>query len=240
MKSRCIAAALPPLYKPPLLSQAAAARLRRKIVSGQFDEENTFVLISSVLLVQADEGVSFLVMDRIGDIYRNLPRRADVIVTTIESTFGSEPPRLRRAWRLPTARMNARGACALAAHGWRYAACFLARLLRIAARLLYVMDAARLILGGWLMAVLSRDDCAFLVAGSLRRSSRDGCATSRATMSARLRQVAGRWPIDARHVMAHVGAYKRRLVAAARAPFCAARDFVGGGGRCSGESPAMS
>ncbi|KZV34648.1 hypothetical protein F511_23367 [Dorcoceras hygrometricum] len=41
------------------------------------------MLISSVLLVQADEGVSFLVVDRIGDIYRNLPRRADVIVTTV-------------------------------------------------------------------------------------------------------------------------------------------------------------
>ncbi|KZV53700.1 hypothetical protein F511_28612 [Dorcoceras hygrometricum] len=219
----------------PLLSQAAAAaastrrrrrrRLRRKIVSGQFDEENPFMLISSVLLVQTDEGVSFLVVDRIGDFYRNLPRRADVIVTTIESTFGSKPPRRRRPWRCPTAR----GACALAAHGWHYAACFLARLLRIAARLLYVMDAARLILGGWPMSILPRDDCAFLVAGSLRRSSQDGCATSRATMSARLRQVAGRWPTDARHVMAHVGAYKRRLVAAAHAPFCAARDFFDGG-----------
>ncbi|KZV23991.1 hypothetical protein F511_17979 [Dorcoceras hygrometricum] len=62
---------------------AAAARLRRKIISGQFDEENPFVLISSFLLVQADEGVSFLVVDRIGDFYRNLPRRADVIVTTV-------------------------------------------------------------------------------------------------------------------------------------------------------------
>ncbi|KZV18213.1 hypothetical protein F511_20162 [Dorcoceras hygrometricum] len=31
----------------------------------------------------ADEGVSFLVVDRIGDFYRNLPRRADVIVTTV-------------------------------------------------------------------------------------------------------------------------------------------------------------
>ncbi|KZV53035.1 rab3 GTPase-activating protein catalytic subunit [Dorcoceras hygrometricum] len=31
----------------------------------------------------ADEGVPFLVVDRIGDIYRNLPRRADVIVTTV-------------------------------------------------------------------------------------------------------------------------------------------------------------
>ncbi|KZV50498.1 hypothetical protein F511_07767 [Dorcoceras hygrometricum] len=71
--------------RPPssLQASAAAARLRRKIVSGQFDEENPFVLISSVLLVQADEGVSFLAVDRIGDIYRNLPRRADVIVTTV-------------------------------------------------------------------------------------------------------------------------------------------------------------
>ncbi|KZV55819.1 hypothetical protein F511_20884 [Dorcoceras hygrometricum] len=70
---------------PPPLSNAAAAaaRLRRKIISGQFDEENPFVLISSVFLVHADEGVSFLVVDRIGDIYRNLPRRADVIVTTV-------------------------------------------------------------------------------------------------------------------------------------------------------------
>ncbi|KZV29032.1 hypothetical protein F511_05880 [Dorcoceras hygrometricum] len=32
---------------------------------------------------KADEGVSFLVVDRIGDIYRSLPRRADVIVTTV-------------------------------------------------------------------------------------------------------------------------------------------------------------
>ncbi|KZV56910.1 acyl-CoA dehydrogenase-related protein [Dorcoceras hygrometricum] len=71
---------------------------RRKIVSGQFDEENPFVLISSVLLVQADEGVSFLVMDRIGGFYRNLPRRADVIVTTVgarhkcQQGSGFEPP----------------------------------------------------------------------------------------------------------------------------------------------------
>ncbi|KZV16909.1 hypothetical protein F511_23908 [Dorcoceras hygrometricum] len=45
---------------------AAAADLRRKFVSGQFDEENPFVLISSALLVQPDKGVSVLVVDRIG------------------------------------------------------------------------------------------------------------------------------------------------------------------------------
>ncbi|KZV56142.1 hypothetical protein F511_28808 [Dorcoceras hygrometricum] len=81
------AAASPPLHirrrRRPPCAAAAAAHLRRKIVSGQFDEKNPFVLISSVLLVQADEGVSFLVLDRIGDIYRNLPRRAEVIVTTV-------------------------------------------------------------------------------------------------------------------------------------------------------------
>ncbi|KZV45185.1 hypothetical protein F511_11785 [Dorcoceras hygrometricum] len=54
----------------------ATADLRRKFVSGQFDEENPFMLISSALLVQPDEGVSILVVDRIGVNYRNLPRRA--------------------------------------------------------------------------------------------------------------------------------------------------------------------
>ncbi|KZV13758.1 hypothetical protein F511_45070 [Dorcoceras hygrometricum] len=58
---------------------AAAVDRRRKIVSGQFDEENPFVLISSVLLVQPDEGVSDLVVDRIGINYRNLPRRAGLL-----------------------------------------------------------------------------------------------------------------------------------------------------------------
>ncbi|KZV26531.1 hypothetical protein F511_18883 [Dorcoceras hygrometricum] len=48
------------------------------------DVARRFIMIRwAVLLVQADEGVSFLVVDRIGDIHRNLPRRADVIVTTV-------------------------------------------------------------------------------------------------------------------------------------------------------------
>ncbi|KZV16832.1 pentatricopeptide repeat-containing protein-like [Dorcoceras hygrometricum] len=53
-----------PLKPPPPPPPRAAARLRRKIVSGQLDEENPFVQNSSVLLVQADEGVSVLVVDR--------------------------------------------------------------------------------------------------------------------------------------------------------------------------------
>ncbi|KZV31923.1 hypothetical protein F511_34846 [Dorcoceras hygrometricum] len=60
-----------------------AAAASSEIFSGQFDEENPSAQISSCLLVQGDEGVSYPVVDRIGDIYRNLPRRADVIVTTI-------------------------------------------------------------------------------------------------------------------------------------------------------------
>ncbi|KZV54178.1 hypothetical protein F511_35539 [Dorcoceras hygrometricum] len=69
---------------PPLLSKrrrrrppcaaAAAARCRRKFVSDQLDEENPFVLISSALLVQPNEGVSVLVVDRIGD---NLPQSTE-------------------------------------------------------------------------------------------------------------------------------------------------------------------
>ncbi|KZV53034.1 hypothetical protein F511_31405 [Dorcoceras hygrometricum] len=69
---------------PPLLSKrrrrrppcaaAAAARCLRKFVSGQLDEENPFVLILSALIVQPDEGVSVLVVDRIGD---NLPQSTE-------------------------------------------------------------------------------------------------------------------------------------------------------------------
>ncbi|KZV46268.1 hypothetical protein F511_14100 [Dorcoceras hygrometricum] len=69
---------LPPLQKPP-----PPPRVAGKSFPDNFDEENPFVVISSVLLVQADEGVLFLAVDRIGDFYRNLPRRADVIVTTV-------------------------------------------------------------------------------------------------------------------------------------------------------------
>ncbi|KZV50406.1 sphingoid long-chain bases kinase 2, mitochondrial-like [Dorcoceras hygrometricum] len=48
------------------------------------DVARRFTMIRwAVLLVQADEGVSVLVVDQIGDIYRSLPRRADVIVTTV-------------------------------------------------------------------------------------------------------------------------------------------------------------
>ncbi|KZV48369.1 hypothetical protein F511_22505 [Dorcoceras hygrometricum] len=63
-----------------------------KIVSGQLDEENPFVLISSGLLVQPDEGVSDLVVDRIGVNYRNLPRRAGFLKHRLEpGTSASEP-----------------------------------------------------------------------------------------------------------------------------------------------------
>ncbi|KZV27686.1 (+)-neomenthol dehydrogenase-like [Dorcoceras hygrometricum] len=69
----------PALAAPPSLSLAAAAAaavFAGKLVSGQLDVENPFVLISSGLLVQPDEGVSDLVVDRIGvstAIYREEP-----------------------------------------------------------------------------------------------------------------------------------------------------------------------
>ncbi|KZV48105.1 hypothetical protein F511_27690 [Dorcoceras hygrometricum] len=64
---------------PPSLSHAvaaAAAVFAGKLVSDQLDVENPFVLISSGLLVQPDEGVSDLVVDQIGvttAIYREEP-----------------------------------------------------------------------------------------------------------------------------------------------------------------------
>ncbi|KZV54741.1 hypothetical protein F511_08058 [Dorcoceras hygrometricum] len=68
------------LQPPPPSSQIAAAGRRptpppssQKIRSGQFDEENPSTQISSGLLVQADEGVSYSVVDLIGVIYRSLP-----------------------------------------------------------------------------------------------------------------------------------------------------------------------
>ncbi|KZV52782.1 hypothetical protein F511_37120 [Dorcoceras hygrometricum] len=63
----------PPL---PVHAAAAGARRRRRLAgncSGQLDEENPSAPISSGLLVQADEGVSYPVVDLIDVIYRRLP-----------------------------------------------------------------------------------------------------------------------------------------------------------------------
>ncbi|KZV38203.1 hypothetical protein F511_26794 [Dorcoceras hygrometricum] len=95
-------------------------------------------LISSVLLVQADEGVLFLVVDRIGDFYRNLPRRADVIVTTVgarhkcqqeskKTEFLASQTSGRRVRRRPhacaSAREAARWGCARPPNHGRYSTC---------------------------------------------------------------------------------------------------------------------
>ncbi|KZV19953.1 hypothetical protein F511_25311 [Dorcoceras hygrometricum] len=70
---------------PPPPRAADAARLRRKIVSGRFDEENPFVQNSSVLLVQPDEGVSVLVVDRIGDYLPQSTEKSRVLVIPVGS-----------------------------------------------------------------------------------------------------------------------------------------------------------
>ncbi|KZV16428.1 hypothetical protein F511_28607 [Dorcoceras hygrometricum] len=81
---------------------AAAADLRRKFVSGQFDEENPFMLISSVLLVQPDEGVSVLVVDRIGDYLPQSTEKSRVLVIPVgarhkcQQGFGSGLSRAAR------------------------------------------------------------------------------------------------------------------------------------------------
>ncbi|KZV50599.1 acyl-CoA dehydrogenase-related protein [Dorcoceras hygrometricum] len=71
--------------RPSSLKQAAAAAadLRRKFVSCQFDEQNPFVQNSSVLLVQPDEGVSVLVVDRIGDYLPQSTEKSRVLVIPV-------------------------------------------------------------------------------------------------------------------------------------------------------------
>ncbi|KZV51499.1 hypothetical protein F511_35437 [Dorcoceras hygrometricum] len=53
------------------------------IRSGRFDEENPFVQNSSVLLVQPDEGVSVLVVDRIGDYLPQSTEKSRVLVIPV-------------------------------------------------------------------------------------------------------------------------------------------------------------
>ncbi|KZV21370.1 hypothetical protein F511_22774 [Dorcoceras hygrometricum] len=84
------ASRLPPLH----IHAAAAAALRRRrlapppprvagIRSGRFDEENPFVQNPSVLLVQPAEGVSILVVDRIGDYLPQSTEKSQVLVIPV-------------------------------------------------------------------------------------------------------------------------------------------------------------
>ncbi|KZV34315.1 hypothetical protein F511_36989 [Dorcoceras hygrometricum] len=85
--SRPILSLLAPPRPPPCV---AAADRRRKIVSGQFDEENPFVLISSALLVQPDEEVSDLVVDRIGDSLPQSIEKSRILVIPVGARHKSE------------------------------------------------------------------------------------------------------------------------------------------------------
>ncbi|KZV58010.1 hypothetical protein F511_42458 [Dorcoceras hygrometricum] len=89
----------PPFFSnltPPPVHAAAAAAVRRTC-SDQLFEENPSVLISSGLLVQADEGVSLPVVDLIDVIYRRLP---DSMVSSTAASIDSASPRpeVREPW----------------------------------------------------------------------------------------------------------------------------------------------
>ncbi|KZV29024.1 hypothetical protein F511_06425 [Dorcoceras hygrometricum] len=77
----------PQASPPPPSSAAAAATCRRKIVSGQLDEENPSVQISSGLLVHADEGIPYPVVDLIDDIYRRLSRDPDLNTANLKPSL---------------------------------------------------------------------------------------------------------------------------------------------------------
>ncbi|KZV19724.1 hypothetical protein F511_34953 [Dorcoceras hygrometricum] len=94
---------------PPPYSQIAAADRRptppplppssSEIRSGQFDEKNPSVQILSGLLVQADEGVSYPVVDLIGIIYRSLPSRRPKHHRTSTACGGATTSAIARAGR---------------------------------------------------------------------------------------------------------------------------------------------
>ncbi|KZV40183.1 hypothetical protein F511_05660 [Dorcoceras hygrometricum] len=73
------AAASPPLYTRRLAPPPRVAG----ICFGRFDKENPFVQNSSVLLVQPDEGVSVMVVDRIGDYLPQSTEKSRVLVIPV-------------------------------------------------------------------------------------------------------------------------------------------------------------
>ncbi|KZV19776.1 hypothetical protein F511_18775 [Dorcoceras hygrometricum] len=99
-----------PEFRPSLLSHAAAAAaaiFAGKLVSGQLDVENPFVLISSGLLVHPDEGVSDLVVDRIGDNLPQSTEKSRIIVITVGARH-----KCQRAYILPSSPSPPRAAVA--------------------------------------------------------------------------------------------------------------------------------
>ncbi|KZV19693.1 hypothetical protein F511_37725 [Dorcoceras hygrometricum] len=112
------------LAQPPPPPRAAPPRVAG-IRSGQFDEENPFVQNSSVLLVQPDEGVSVLVVDRIGDYLPQSTEKSQVLVIPVGTRhkcqqelitkFGFEAVGRRRTRRpIHRVRLCARGVAMIA------------------------------------------------------------------------------------------------------------------------------
>ncbi|KZV43719.1 hypothetical protein F511_44466 [Dorcoceras hygrometricum] len=97
----------PKLYTPPppLLSCAAAAThapsppspiFAGNLFLGRFDEENPFVKNSSVFLVQPDEGVSVLVVDRIGDYLPQSTEKSRVLVIPVGARHKCQQDRINQ------------------------------------------------------------------------------------------------------------------------------------------------
>ncbi|KZV40680.1 hypothetical protein F511_18436 [Dorcoceras hygrometricum] len=107
---------------------AVAADLRQKFVSGQFDEQNPFVLISSALLVQPDEGVSILVVDRIGDYLPQSTEKSRVLVIPVGARHKCQqdrkiklltrPPAAAVCGGAPLSHTLMRATCTPAAQRW--------------------------------------------------------------------------------------------------------------------------
>ncbi|KZV17457.1 auxin transporter-like protein 5 [Dorcoceras hygrometricum] len=103
---------------PPLNSRRLAPPPSPRVAgihSGRFYEENPFVQNSSVLLVQPDEGVSVLVVDRIGDYLPQSTEKSRVLVIPVGARhkcqqgpkilkFQNRPKRAR--YRIPARKLH--------------------------------------------------------------------------------------------------------------------------------------
>ncbi|KZV13644.1 hypothetical protein F511_45194 [Dorcoceras hygrometricum] len=224
-----------------------------EIVPALFFEENPFVLISSVLLVQPDEGVSDLVVDRIGDNLPQSTEKSRIIVITVGDRHKCQQDRKnenRGKTTGPPPRLAALAAVRFRVHVARR----LAHRLRMVAEALAVPRARRCAVGSVLVdaSSMAGRTIAHMLAhvsdGGRASAPRDcdaGVAPPRATMGEAVRRETPLLAGDGAHSLRVLHAARcARLRAASRAAAAFSwwrrRRRRPPLRRCSGESPVMS
>ncbi|KZV14126.1 hypothetical protein F511_44358 [Dorcoceras hygrometricum] len=190
----------------------------------------------------ADEGVSFLVVDRIGDIYRNLPRRADVIVTTVGARHKYQQDRKAKIPAQPLAAAT----CGSAPHCRAHECARLARWPRehdgtcASSR----ESGGRAWRGVCWPAAAHHGAVAHAGRAPAAREAAERCAPGRDIVrhGGTAARMAGRWSARERRIAWRTSStWSAALVAAARAPLRRAIFMAAPpAGRRSGEFPVMS